>query len=250
MGSPAGRGAPKSGRPSSPDQVNFYIFPCYGSLNWQLGYNEVPVPGNPDNICNIVWQEGSTDFYCRYFKPMNGSKFYISIQGGFADSNAFDASAIVDVYYYSGTFDVRDTLVPHPGNNGELVATPEIKKLKKGQKQTIDLSWAGTGNSNDTYTVYTHVGTLDGTGALTQTGCGVRTVLNPSNVSITQPQTNRFAATLAGVDPKQDLVFNIVVERQGGYSNAYIATTYNGGALISVSPAMFLLLLIVAFFAN
>jgi len=234
-----------------PTKTNFYVFPCFGSFNWQLGYNEIPAPGNPDNVCSQPWQEGSTYSFCFYYTPDNGTVFYVSAQGQYTASNSLNAAAMFDVYFYNGDYQILNSLVPNPGNNGELVATP-ISKLKRGQKQTITLSWAGTGNANDTYTVYTHVGSLDSAGAQTQTGCGVKNtgLMTPANVTITQTDTNKYSAVLTNVDPKKDLVFNVVVERKGGYINAYTATTYNGSSMIVVSPILMMLSLLIAFFMN
>lgn len=36
------------------------------------------------------------------------------------------------------------TVVPTPGNNGEVVATP-IPKVRKRDKQQLTVSWTGTG---------------------------------------------------------------------------------------------------------
>lgn len=77
-------------------------------------------------------------------------------------------------------------------------------------------------------------------------GCGVRNTgfLTKVNVDITQ-SGNSYSTVLADIDQSKPLIFNVLVERQGGYYAAYTETTFNGNACHIVIVVSFLVAVVV-----
>jgi hypothetical protein len=111
-------------------------------------------------------------------------------------------------------------------------------ELKAGARAkdpyTLDLSWIGTGDLRDTYSVWTRPKGDISDGNLIAAGCGATRYLSRQDLTIQETADNQFSATVRNVDRKEKLLLTVVVEREGGYIASYQGVTTNGVSSLSM----------------
>jgi len=224
-------------------ELNFTIFPCFGQLNWFLGGGFLPnVTNTTDNNCNFYWEgTGIASSYCVLNYPANDTTTYIVAQA----PKAFGTpSSKFDMLVFSRLEDF-DRVYPYPGASGALAGA-----YVDTEHTAVKLTWEGTGNPNDTYSVYYFNGSVsDSSGHLTAGGCGVLDFMTDSQATITS-NGNVYSTKLSSIKGKV-ITVSVLVKRLGGYLSAYNQLTVGGG--IELIPCMLLLgilLFISIFFVN
>jgi len=225
--------------------LNFTLFPCYGSLNWYLNINSVPVP-NVNNSCVLPWNPNVKKTWCAP-TPYNGTVFNILAQGIQTYSGAPLASAKFDMAIFL-TEDSFDLQVPSPGGSGKLTGSL-LDNVKKGERQQLSLQWIGTGNPNDTYTVYQYDNGAnpisDSSGFIQTSGCGILEFMTPVAGLDIKNDGNQLSTTVSDLDPEEEFLFAVLVQRSGGYLNSYKVLRVNDSPVnkFSVVTIAFCLLL-------
>ena len=150
---------------------------------------------------------------------------YVLVQGlAQYKYNPYNA-AIFDVALYSNSTVLQD-LIPVPGGSKQFYSKSTLTQIGgavdiSGTQTDATVSWTGTGNGNDTYSVYKFYGNmpLSTSGFINYTACGAATFMkNLGTVEADASGAATYKETnLAGAKTS----FTIVANRIGGYSTAY-----------------------------
>jgi len=232
--------------------LNFTLFPCYGSLKWYLDINRTPVPDN-QNSCAFDWDPNLKKTWCAP-ATYNGSRYEILVQGIRTYNGAPLASAKFDMAIFL-TATSFDDQVPIPGGSGKLDGAL-LDNVKKGQRQQLTLNWIGTGNTKDVYTVYQYdnganpVVDNPDSGYLLSAGCGLKEFMTPVTGINIQNNGNEYTAVIGDLDPEEDYLFAVVVERTGGYLNSYKTLRVNDSPMKTFSSLTIAFCILVSMFTK
>jgi len=223
---------------SSPNVVSlltFTLFPCFGQQDYFIGYEFMPDPSKTNNSCSLSFDGYERKRYsCSLPNPANNTQFNVLVIGKGQYSGSSDYSAKFD-FLVDQSSTQYDSVVPTPGNNGQLQASL-LSGLKKGQKQQLTLIWTGTGNAADKYTVYTYDSLIGSQSGYTYaTGCGVKFFMKARTDLTIEKNGENYKAILGDLDPNAAFAVTVVVDRDNGYNAAYSAVLVNGGASLTSS---------------
>lgn len=131
-----------------------------------------------------------------------------------------------------------DTIVPMAGTiSGQLK-----EKVKKTEKQELSLTWEGTGVPSDVYSVWMYAGNpSQDSGWIPNSACGVKEFMTKQEVTISQAG-NTYSTTITDLDPQDPYVVTVLVERPGGYQDAYTALIINNAH--AMQPAIMVMMLL------
>jgi len=231
-----------------PSFLNFTLFTCFGEMDWFLASGYLPNP-NGNNTCDAFWKGNDKKrSACSVPRPINGTTYYVLIKGRgqFAGSDVY--SSIMDVLLFTSN-DQYEALVPQPGSEG-TVQTKLKDAVKKRDKQELTMTWTGTGNANDVYSVWIYEGkTPDNSGFLYATGCGVKYYMTQrTDVTIKDNGDGTYTTVVTGLDPVEASTVVIVVDRPSGYTNSYRAILVNDSTKNIVSLLLISLCFISLYF--
>lgn len=229
---------------TSASVVIFSMFSCFGSIDWSGGIHS---PGNnPANTCKNPWTPKSTQSTCGpvYTPPYT---FYFSMQGTSTYSSFGNISAVFDFLAYTNV-DVLNELVPTPGNGG-LISFSLSKAASSSDPVDLTVIWEGTGNENDSYSLWRWNSKVDpqNSGYNPYTGCGVKsfmTLVSPANYGLSVSDQT-YTVTYPKLSRTDPFYLSILVERSGGYSAVYIPLIVNG--VNYIAPSIFVLISCICF---
>lgn len=110
----------------------------------------------------------------------------------------------------------------------------------------MKLSWKGTGDDRDSYSVWSKEGGTTESGNLIAAGCGATRYLSRQAVTIAN-NDNTYSTTLENVSPDIVTLVTVVVEREGGYMASYQGISVNSVSKLSAGLFSFGLLLALLF---
>lgn len=235
--------------PVNVTNLEWVLFPCYGSIQWWVTRNSVPVPGAKNNSCSSTWNADNGDqSVCEVTSPKIAT-YYALLNGSGEFPEYPGVTAKFDFLLTSESDPSYGQIIPVPGNGGTVDATA-LSQLKSGQKQQVTMKFVGTGNPNDTYAAYVFQGNLaENTGYSRYSACGIQLFMQPAaaaNVQITN-EGDIFTAVVSNLDPVKASQLAVIVERDGGYMAAYQVVQLNGISSILSQCSVLLIILAILF---
>jgi len=228
--------------PYAYNDLTFTLFPCFGEMNFFLGYGVSPNPAG-NNTCNLLFAGIEREKYsCTIPFPRNNTIYQILVVGSGQYSGSASYSSVFDFLVTNDTGPT--TLVPTPGDSGNLQTS--LKTVMRGQPQELTVTWQGTGIDSDKYTIYQYNGTIPTNGGyITASGCGVKFFMSPRNDVAIQKNGETYTAVVTNLDAVNPSSVAVVVDREGGYTASYRVVFVNGGDTLQVFVLMSALLLFI-----
>jgi hypothetical protein len=209
--------------------------PCFGSYDWFVGVDFVP-NRTVYTSAHLFSQSGNAFTGTTIPGLQDSYTFYVWAE---SNSNYNGIAAQFDILAYDS--DPSETLIPIPGNNGQVSG-----KLASGGGSG-SLKWTGTGDSEDVYQLYSHNGPATDGGNFPFTACGVRRWMqNYTAKSVTNNGDGTYTADVDNLNSKDPFTVTVVAQRPGGYAAAYYSFVFNGASLLQVS--YYLLAIVLAIF--
>jgi len=220
---------------SDSDSLSFTVFPCFGSFDWYSDWDRVPNVTDPvGQPCVNKWMQSQSETNCVFNDPSSGNYYVVAVGTTSVWSANPSVAGTFDILVYN-TPTLLSDLVPVPGNNG-VISVQSTKADSSDGTASVSISWTGTGNPNDNYTVMQYPGTIaSNSGYSTYTGCGVQYFMTPVDQShLTMEQNNEaLSATISELDSKAIITLSVLIQRAGGYISVYEPLNVNGAGTIA-----------------
>jgi len=219
--------------------LNVASVPCFGEYDWFIGVNFEP-NRTTKSFAFLFSETGNA--YSAAGSPSQDIPYTFYI---YAESNSNYDGIGAEFDIIADVEDPSVTLIPIPGNDGKVTG-----KLDSGGGSGT-LKWTSTGNNEDVYELYSHLGKNPVSGGFfPYTACGVRRYFqNFTQGSITNNNDGTYTADVNDLDVKNPLTVTVVAQRINGYAASYTSFVFNGASTMYVSyyllVIVFALLLVV-----